>query len=63
MATLVEILDISENDNIVISYAHTGKNKHKEYINMHSLEFAQDYWKKILLTNEHGRFTGATAIF
>ena len=40
VATLVEMLGISENDNIVISYAHTGKNKHKEYIDIHSLEFA-----------------------
>ena len=40
VATLVEILDISEKNNIVISYAHTGKNKHKEYVDIHSLEFA-----------------------
>ena len=58
MATLVEILDISENDNIVISYAHTGKNKHKEYITYIRWSLPQDYWKKILLTNEHGRRPG-----
>ena len=40
VATLVEVLGISENNNIVVSYAHTGKNKHKEYVDIHSLEFA-----------------------
>lgn len=40
VATLVEVLDISDADNILISYAHTGKNKHQEYIDIHSIEFA-----------------------
>ena len=40
VATLVKVLGISENNNIVVSYAHTGKNKHKEYVDIHSLEFA-----------------------
>ncbi len=40
VATLVELPETFEEGDIIISYAHTGKVQHHEYININQVEFA-----------------------